>query len=286
MNSPEQDDMGSMDSIKDAANEITDGAWPKFSRIFFRDGSKPAFARSIKDSLLKLPKDAAETATQIFRVLIKIVSDESQLETVYCAFFYISEKIEAMQDFCGFLPGGLTAYDEIICQATKLTYQNPDNVSRTKAWKVLGVLLSMYPPSPKLAKCLHSYISSDAPEEYSMKLLSNMERSVARGPRLQNLTSVELISHLKELPMVLECEWVDSDESVQFELDSATTPVDILQSVAQTKGLQNLEGYLVTVEINGLEFRVAPHEHIFDAIAKIEKTLHTYSGQSEGLGRS
>ena len=261
-------------SILDLSSNGEDASWPKFARVFFRDGQKPEFQPSaVKDSLLKMSADLSPLSILINRAMLKLVIDDCDPLTAMHCFNYICNKTADMQNSGLPMPKGLAHSDETLCHALRLGFMNPELDSMMRAWKVLAVLLALYPPSKNLAKSLYNHILTEAPNvQMSILCQQRLARAMAKGPRRFGLSSLELMSYFKAVPMVLHAEWIDGQKTA-FELDSSTTPEDILATVCRYRGLRQNRGYTFSVLVGETEIPISDFELIMDAVAEAEKKI-------------
>jgi hypothetical protein len=67
--------------------------------------------------------------------------------------------------------------------------------------------------------------------------------------------------------------WPNGSGPIYFEVDPVATPAELMRSLSTTIGLKSYFGYSMALELNGMEWRIAPSEYILDAVAQAERTI-------------
>lgn len=249
-----------------------DISWQKFCRIYFRETAKPRFTPyALNESLLQLPAEISQKATKINRALLLLVTEDPDPKILIHTFNFVCRKTAEMVKTNVNISGGLIPSDETICQALRLTMANPDSGSTIRSWRVLSMILSMYRPSLTLGRVVQQHINQEAPNAIIQKIcLQRLYRSYSRGKRQQKLTSIEIISFYKGIPLTMECEWLDGRKII-FEMDSWSTAEDLMPKLAKDRGLKQAKGYNFAVRMNGKDIDISDLDPILDTIAEAEK---------------
>lgn len=252
-------------------------SWTKFCGVFCRDGTFPNFLHmALRQSMLKLPAECDSHAVKIFKALYRLTMEDLPADKTLLIFHYVMDRVErgekALQAAAP--SSQLKFCDELFCQILKLTYQNSDPAWTLRAWRVLATMLGVYSPTMPVVRVLFLYATDCAPNRQIAHICEQrLTRTVSLGSRRKKITSLEVTSLYCLKPMILTAVWPNGAGPLHFEVDPVATPAELMRSLAATIGLQSYFGYSVSVELNGMEWKVAPSEYIMDAVAQAESVL-------------
>ncbi len=107
----------------------------------------------------------------------------------------------------------------------------------------------------------------------SARCFQRLSRSIERGSRSENITTVELLADIRNAPIVLMGEWSDDRHCTIFEIDANSNPNDVLDAVVKMRKLKSSAGYVLIVESEYGEIVISPHDNIMDALSRVEKKM-------------
>ena len=81
--------------------------------------------------------------------------------------------------------------DEIVCQICKQLTNNPSKASVARGWILLALCVSCFPPSEAVRPMLEAFIK-EGPKTYRGFVAHRLQRSLARGARVNPITAVEM----------------------------------------------------------------------------------------------
>jgi hypothetical protein len=273
-------------SLNNVATEISNAeeessSFSKFARIYFQEGSSPAFSsKAPKKSLLKLPAEMEPHSILTYRVFLRLAMYPETPDIILKCVNYILEKVVLMNECKLPVQNSLCASDEIFCQIMKLTFGNPDKESSLRCWNLLALFLGILTPSPRLSKFMYHYITTDSPSpEIMMACHQRLARSIKNGPRKNlRLTSTELCSLYKAVPLVFKAEFLDEKDAIDFEIDPFAEVSEILDNVVKAHGVKSSNGYTMMIQWKDKDGNVKekPLSHLsilMDAFAMVEKDM-------------
>ena len=266
----------SLDNLTDSDVNEDKFSWSKFARIFFKDKNLCSFStKYLKASLLKLPgQEIASSASLISRCLLKLVIDNCDNFQIHQCIEFVCERIGYMLSLNSPVPKGLLLTDELLCQLVSLTVKNSVNLHSVRAWNLLAFFLGVYAPSDHLLGYIYHHVNSCAVNQEIKQLsLTRLARTLKNGSRkAAGVSAAEVFAYFQRRSLLFEASWPDSNMTT-FEIDSVTKPCEIIDLIAQARGLKSGAGYSLAIEYKGVEIRLKSNETILDALARYERNI-------------
>ncbi|XP_053315052.1 unconventional myosin-VIIb [Spea bombifrons] len=169
--------------------------------------------------------------------------------------------------------------DEIYCQICKQLSGNNNRNSYAHGWFLMSLCLGCFPPSDRFVKYLQNFIQSSQ-VAHNAVCMKQLTRTLANGVRSEPPSCLELQA-LKGKASWSVPVTIMTGQSVNVQVDSATSAQEVCRSIAQKLQLKDTFGFSLYISIFDKVWSLGfGSEHIMDGISQCEQ-LAKEQGEKE-----
>lgn len=160
--------------------------------------------------------------------------------------------------------------DEIYCQILKQLTNNQSSISFKKGWILLSLCMGCFPPSENLELYLRQFVRC-GPSLYASYCEQKLDRTIQNGCRKQPPSYLELKASKTKEPIAVSVTLMNN-ESVELEIDSASTSEEICVAIAKNINLKDLLGFSLYITVSSKVMSLGcENQFVFDAISRCEQ---------------
>lgn len=235
---------------------------------------QPSLSLPLTKAMNKSKQDI-KIALQCFKAISGFIGDRKTKKNEHRLINVLFSKAQTSQE----------VRDEIICQLMRQTHRNPSKECMGKAYTLLSICLSLFPPSPELKPFVGCYLQSQIGPGHTKtsgeNLLSsqaNLERSSLYGCRTSGPSEEEVGSVLSGKQVAMAVELLDGSPLL-FRVQSHTTAADVSHYLTKLFRAPLFEerpcfGLAEQIFADGsfdFEQPISPHARLFDVMAGWEE---------------
>ncbi|XP_030015557.1 unconventional myosin-VIIb-like [Sphaeramia orbicularis] len=162
--------------------------------------------------------------------------------------------------------------DEIYCQICKQLVNNRNKQSRLNGWVLLSICLGIFPPTDLFVKYLENFVRK-GPDGYGAYCSERLRRIIANGERKELPCWIELEAARSKHPIDVSVTLMD-DHTVKLPMDSASTSVEICQTVANKINLKDTYGFSLYISLYEKMWSLGScGKHVLDAVSQCEQEV-------------
>ncbi|XP_041658240.1 unconventional myosin-VIIa-like [Cheilinus undulatus] len=187
---------------------------------------------------------------------------------------------EKLQIIIGYALSRRGIRDEIYCQICKQLVENRNRRSRTLGWTLLSLCLGIFPPSDLFMKYLESFVRR-GPMGYGAYCSQRLRRIRENGERKELPCVKELEAAKSKTPIEVSVDTMDG-RSISVELDSASTSEEVCESMAESIGLRDTDGFSLYISMFDKMWSLGScGNHVLDAVSQCEQEMKRQGKQEK-----
>jgi hypothetical protein len=177
--------------------------------------------------------------------------------------------------------------DEIYCQLVKQTTENPDREHNLRGWRLMAVLLGIFPPSKRFAFYLKAYLQKSRAHErdpevpkFARFCEEALMRSQECGPREMPPSALEMEAAQNRRNVALTVHFTDDSDRLLL-IQAQTTVLDVVRAMVTALKLPyragsdlHLWGLYETDPFSGAEVPLGFQQRVLDVREQWMERMH------------
>lgn len=261
--------LGEEDTIINKRINIMQKLTSTLSKASAKSGDLKDFLKA-SEPTRKLLSQTLRKKNKLPREVLELIENSSDLEHYQEWLQTRSSHLEKLHFIIGHGILREELRDEIFCQICKQLNNNPNSISFKKGWILLSLSIGCFPPSENFELYLRQFLRS-GPELYAPYCETRLDRTIQNGPRKQPPSLRELKSCKTTDPIIVDVHLMNG-ETVQLEIDSASTSEEVCIAVAKAIDMKDLLGFSLFITIQNKVMTLGcERQFLFDAISSCEQ---------------